>query len=101
MPEATIVVLGTFREGYEAVFADYSSKVRAFLATKGAVVIRRQTVERTLYGELSPSLFMAIDFPSKEVAANAFFEQDYLDLLPLRDKVFSSFHMFLSPYGEI
>lgn len=101
MPEATVVVIATFREDYEKYFEVYSSKIKAFLADKGAVVIRRQLVERSLYGKLSPSLFMAIDFQNKKMAATAFYEQEYIDLLPLRDSVFSDFCMFLSPYGDV
>lgn len=101
MPPATIVVEGTFRTGYEQVFAEYSARVRAFLETKGAVVVRRQLVERTLYGERTPSLVMVIDFPTREGAEAAFFEPGYLELIPLRDRVFADFQMFLARAGEI
>jgi uncharacterized protein (DUF1330 family) len=101
MPKATILVIGRFQPGYQEVFPDYSKKVRGFLKSKGATVVRRQLVQRTLYGNLSPSLVMVIDFPTEEVAATAFFEQEYLDIIPLRDKVFSEFHMFLTQDGEI
>ncbi|HXU30028.1 MAG TPA: DUF1330 domain-containing protein [Thermoanaerobaculia bacterium] len=101
MEQATIVVLGTFATGYEAVFAEYSRKVRAFLDSKNAIVIRRQLVERTLYGDLAPSLVMTIDFPTRESAETAFFEPEYLALLPLRDRVFSDFQMFLAKPGEV
>src|SRR5215469_16041633 len=94
-PTATIVVIGTFRNGYQEVFADYSKRVRRFLDSKGATVVRRQLVQQTLYGNLSPSLVMVIDFPTKEVAETAFLERQYLDIIPLRDNVFSDFHMFL------
>ena len=101
MDGATIVVVGTFRAGYEAVFAEYSARVRRFLDGKGACVIRRQRIDRVLYGTRAPSLFMLIDFPSREVAATAFFEQDYLDIIPLREQVFSGFEMFLAPLGDV
>lgn len=71
MPPATIVVVGTFAEGYEKFFIEYSGKVRAFLEAQGATVIRRQLVERTLYGKSTPSLVMLIDFPSKQGAESA------------------------------
>ncbi|HEU4663494.1 MAG TPA: DUF1330 domain-containing protein [Dokdonella sp.] len=101
MSAATIVVVGTFRAGHEAVFADYSARVRRFLDAKGALVVRRQRIERTLYGTRAPGLVMVIDFPSREVAATAFFEQDYLDIVPLREQVFSEFEMFLAAPGDI
>ena len=44
---------------------------------------------------------MTIDFPTKESAETAFFEQEYLDLIPLRDRVFSDFQMFLAQAGEV
>ena len=101
MDKATIIVVGTFRAGYEEFFAEYSSRVRAFLELKGATVVRRQLIERTIYGESSPSLFMVIDFPTKDGAKTAFFEQAYLDLIPLRDRIFSDFRMYLAKHGEV
>ena len=101
MQQATIVVVGTFAQGYERSFKEYSGKVRAFLEAHDATVVRRQLVERTLYGGPTPSLVMLIDFPSKESAGSAFFEKEYLDLIPLRDTIFSDFQMFLANYGEV
>jgi len=40
MPGATIIVLGTFREGYRVVFQEYCHRVRRFLERKGARAIR-------------------------------------------------------------
>ncbi len=100
MSEATIIVIGTFRDSYQDVFQEYSRRVRAFLASKGAVVIRRQLIEQTLFGDLGSDLFMVIDFPNKDIAAKAFHEQEYLDILPLRDRVFEKFDMFLAMPGE-
>jgi uncharacterized protein (DUF1330 family) len=99
--KATIVVLGTFRDGYERVFAEYSQKVRSFLSSRGAVVVRRQLIGRTLYGNARPSLVMLIDFPSTETAEQCFYEREYLDLIPLRDQVFTDFQMYVAPYGEV
>ena len=80
MQKATMMVVGTFSPSYEKFFEDYSSKVRRFLELKGATVIRRQVIEKTLYGKGSPSLVMVIDFPTKESAEVAFFEQQYWHL---------------------
>jgi len=99
--KATIVVVGRFREGYEKFFADYSQKVRAFLDARGAIVVRRQRVERVLYGDATPDLVMVIDFPEKETAETVFLEPEYLALIPLREKVFADFQMFLANYGEV
>jgi uncharacterized protein (DUF1330 family) len=99
--QATIVVLGTFRDGHESVFAEYSQKIRAFLSKQAAVVVRRQRITRTLYGSTRPTLFMLIDFPTRETAERCFYEQEYLDLIPLRDQVFTDFQMYLAAPGEI
>lgn len=64
-------------------------------------MVRRQRVERRLYGTRTPGLVMLVDFPSREVAAAAFFEQDYLDIIPLREQVFSEFEMFLAALGDV
>jgi uncharacterized protein (DUF1330 family) len=101
MPKATIFVEGTFRDGQEAYFAEYSRKVREYLNKHGGEVIRRQRVTRTLFGSGQPDLIMVIDFPTREGAETIFFAPEYLSLLPLRDKVFSDFNMYVAEPGEI
>jgi uncharacterized protein (DUF1330 family) len=101
MEKSTIIVEGTFRHGYEEHFGDYSRKVRAYLDRYDAEVIRRQRVNKNLYGSGSPDLIMVIDFPSVEIAERIFFQPEYLALIPLRDKVFSDFKMYVAAYGEI
>jgi uncharacterized protein (DUF1330 family) len=101
LEKSTIIVEGTFRQGHEEYFAEYSSKVRAYLDKHDAQVIRRQRVSKALYGCGNPSLFMVIDFPSVKIAERVFFEPEYLALIPLRDKVFAEFRMYVADYGEL
>lgn len=101
MEKSTIVVEGTFRRGYEEHFAEYSNKVRAYLSSRGAEVVRRQRITKTLYGSGSADLIMVIDFPGADIAERIFFEPEYLALIPLRDKVFSDFRMYVAQFGEI
>jgi len=75
--------------------------VRAFLDRHQATVVRRQRVRKTLYGPHAPDLIMVIDFPDAEVAERLFLAGEYLDLLPLRDRVFADFRMYLAAPGEI
>ena len=106
MAPATIIVEGTFRTGYEACFAEYSRTVRAYLEKHAGVVVRRQRVEKVLYGQRElertmPDLVMLIDFPDAAIAEQIFFAPDYLAMIPLRDKVFADFRMYLAAFGEI
>ncbi|ONH30459.1 DUF1330 domain-containing protein [Pseudofrankia asymbiotica] len=101
MSQATIVVEGSFREGYEAHFAEYSGLVRAYLEKNQGTVVRRQLVKKTLYGSHNPDLIMVVDFPSEELAEGLFFAQEYLDIIPLRNRIFADFRMYLARYGEI
>ena len=97
---ATIVVIASFREGYEMHFAEYSQRVRSFLESHGGVVIRRQRVLRTLEGD-DADLAMVIDFPSEHVAGTIFSSEEYRAILPLRAQVFRSFTMHVAAAGEI
>jgi uncharacterized protein (DUF1330 family) len=101
MEKSTLIVEGTFRPGYEEHFAEYSRKVRSYLDQHGAEVVRRQRIQKSLYGSGKSDLIMVIDFPSLEIAERIFFEPEYLALIPLRDQVFSDFQMYLAAYGEI
>lgn len=70
------------------------------------MVLRRQRVTKQLYGarkpgQVTPDLVMLIDFPDAETAERIFFAPEYLAILPLRDKVFTDFRMYLAEFGEI
>lgn len=99
--KATIIVEGVFRPGYETCFEEYSILVRRYLEKHQAQVIRRQQIEKALYGQERPDLVMVIDFPDRALAERIFFEQEYLDIIPLREKVFSRFNMYLASFGNI
>src|SRR5262249_50987959 len=99
--KTTIIVEGVFRPDFESYFADYSKLVRAYLEKHGGQVIRRQRIAEVLYGEEKMDLVMVIDFPDREIARRIFFEQEYLDIIPLRDRVFSRFSMYLAEAGNV
>ena len=99
--KATIIVEGIFRPGYEDSFDDYSVRVRNYLSKHEAQVIRRQRISKTLYGQSGPDLIMIIDFPDRTIAERIFLEQEYLDIIPLRDRIFNQFNMYLAEYGDI
>lgn len=101
MSQATIIVEGTFREGYEQYFEEYSRIMKAFLAKNQVTTLRRQLVKKTLYGTHTPSLIMVMDFPTEELAETLFFTQEYLEVIPLRDRIFADFRMYLAEYGNV
>ncbi len=98
---ATVVVLGVFREGHEPYFDEYSARVRAYLNQHAGTVVRRQRITKRLYGGNAADMFMIIDFPTLEVAERIFFEPEYLSIIPLRDRIFADFHMYLAESGEL
>jgi uncharacterized protein (DUF1330 family) len=99
--QATIIVEAVFRAGYEPYFEEYSQQVRRYLDKHGGQVIRRQKIDQVLYGQERPDLVMIIDFPTRELAERIFFEQEYLDIIPLRERVFSRFSMYLAAFGSV
>jgi len=101
MAQATIVVEGVFREGYAPYFAEYSRTVRAYLEKHDGAVVRRQRIGKVLYGRDKPDLVMLIDFPDAALAERIFFAPEYLAIIPLRDKVFADFRMYLAEFGDI
>lgn len=101
MAQATIIVEAVFRAGYEPYFEEYSQQVRRYLDKHGGQVIRRQKIDQVLYGQERPDLVMIIDFPTRELAERIFFEQEYLDIIPLRERVFSRFSMYLAAFGSV
>lgn len=53
------------------------------------------------YGTGRADLIMIIDLPSSEIAERIFFQPEHLALIPLRDKVFTDFRMYVAVCGEI
>jgi uncharacterized protein (DUF1330 family) len=99
--KGTIIVEGTFNVGYEEYFKEYSSKIQAFLKQFQTTIIRRQLINETLYGQDKPNLIMLIDFEDKEVARKIFFEEEYISIIPLRDKIFKTFKMYLADFDNV
>ncbi len=99
--KATIIVESVSRPGHETYFQEYSTLVRRYLEKHSGRVIRRQRIEKVLYGQEKPDLVMVIDFPDRALAEGIFFEREYLDIIPLRDRVFSCFNMYLASFGDI
>ena len=99
--KATIIVEGTFKEGYENYFEEYSKRVREFISKNNGVTIRRQLITKTLYGQRKPNLIILIDFPSIEIAGTIFFDAEYISIIPLRDKIFAYFNMYLADFGGV
>lgn len=97
----TVVVLGVFREGYDAVFPEYSRRVRQLLTSCGGAVIRRQRVLRALEGHSNPDMIMLVDFADAKAASDAFSSNAYQQIIPLRRRVFRNFRMYLAEGTEI
>ena len=99
--KSTIIVEGTFNIGYEVYFEEYSFKIQSFLKQYQTTIIRRQLISETLYGHYKPNLIMLIDFEDRDVARKIFFEKEYISLIPLRDKIFKTFNMYLAEFGNV
>lgn len=99
--KGTIIVEGTFKTGYEKYFEEYSLKIKIFLNQYQTTIIRRQLITETLYGADKPNLIMLIDFEDIEIAKKIFFEEEYISIIPLREKVFTTFKMYLAGFGNI
>lgn len=97
----TVVVFGRFAEGYEDYFEAYSRAVAQLLEHYGAKVIRRQQLAETIFGEPGHDLVMLVDMASVKLARRVFSGEHYLSIVPLRDKVFSSFCMQLARHSGI
>jgi uncharacterized protein (DUF1330 family) len=96
MSDSTIVVAGSFREGYESNFDEYLKRLETCIEKHHGEIICRQVAERHISGSHTPRLIMVIDFYNHHIAENIFFEPEYLALIPLRDKIFVDFRMYLT-----
>lgn len=96
MSNSKIVVAGTFREGYESYFDEYLKRLGTCIEKHHGEIICRQVAEEHIFGSNTPRLITVIDFHNQHIAENIFFEPEYLALLPLSDKIFVDFRMYLT-----
>jgi uncharacterized protein (DUF1330 family) len=97
----TILVIGKFAQGYADFFEKYSEIIRNYLSQFKMRIIRRQKIDKTIYGDTEADLLMLIDFDDIQVARTAFLNHEYRKLILLRYKVFSKFQMYLARGGTI
>ncbi len=94
--KATVVIEATFNPNgmNTPEFKEYSRRSNANGEAHGGVVIGKYQVTDNLGNGDTPHLVLVIEYPSKKKAEQTFTNQEYLDILPLRDVAFKQVNIF-------
>lgn len=90
-----VVVLATPRSGEAEALAAYGAGVQPLLAAAGAKIGFRGPVTSTVAGSNSPASFLALEFADAAAVRGFFGSEDYLRLLPTREKAFERMEIFV------
>ncbi len=96
--KCTVVITGTFKEGGSGTpeFKEYSRKANAIVEEKGGVVVAKHMVEQNLGDGETPHLVVTVEFPSKEKAVEAFSNEEYTSIIPLRQAATSEVNILIT-----
>lgn len=94
--KAIVVIEATFNPNgmNTPEFKEYSRRSNANGEAHGGVVIGRYQVTENLGDGDTPHLVLVIEYPTKESAERTFTNQEYLDILPLREIAFEQVNIF-------
>jgi len=96
--KAIVVIEATFNpDGIKTPeFKEYSHRSNANGEAHGGVVISKYQVTDNLGNGNTPNLVLVIEYPNREKAEQTFTNQEYLDILPLREVAFKQVKIFLT-----
>ena len=96
--KCTVVITGKFKEGGMETpeFKEYSEKAAAMTEANGGVVVAKHMVEKNLGDGGTPDLVIIVEFPSKEKAIEAYSNEDYKSIVPLRQVATSEVNILIT-----
>ena len=96
MSKVNLTIVATINPVGKEELAYYLSKVGELYHEVNAKPVNKFKVTKSLIGNYTPSLVSIMEFPNME-ALNQVFESDaYKELLPFREKAFSTLEAYVS-----
>lgn len=94
----TVFLIGRFkpnaRESPE--FLEYSKRSNANGEAHGGVVTRKHGIVSNAGSGPKPDFLIEVQYPSEQQATSAFNSSEYLQIVPLRDAVFSEVQILIA-----
>jgi len=94
--KAIVIIEATFNPNgmNTPEFKEYSRRSNANGEAHGGVVVGKFQVTENLSNGDTPHLLIVIEYPTKEAAKRTFTNEEYLNILPLRDIAFKQVNIF-------
>jgi len=94
--KAVVVIEATFNPNgmNTPEFKEYSRRSNANGESHGGVVIGKYQITENLGNGNTPHLVLVIEYPTKEDAEKTFTNEEYLEILPLREVAFKQINIF-------
>jgi uncharacterized protein (DUF1330 family) len=93
---ATLIVTGTPADGQGEALGRYLQGAQPLLVGAGGALVKRLRVTDTISGTPGTALVLVMDFDSSETVNNVFNSDEYLALVPDRDKAFATIEILVT-----
>ncbi len=96
MGKIILIVLASINPAEKEAAETYVKEVSIMQESAGAVTLDRYPIAEAFIGDITPNVVAIVEFPNQEAFDSVFKSEEYVRLIPLRDKGFSQLNAFIS-----
>lgn len=92
------ILMGTFNEdgSTSKEFKEYTERANANGEKNGGVILSKYIIEQNLGNGITPSFVLTVEYPSREKAIDTFTNEEYKNIIPLRDVAFKEVSILIT-----
>ena len=96
--KCTVVITARPKAGAAEMpeYKEYTQKAMAIIQSHGGEVVQRYNIGQNLGNGAMPGAVILAQFPNRSNAENAFTNDDYSDIIPLRETAFDEVNILIS-----
>jgi uncharacterized protein (DUF1330 family) len=95
-----ILALVTINEDQPQALGQYLEATMPLLEAAGAKIVQRFVIAEQIVGQTPSQSVMIVEYPSREAVDMVFGSDVYKEIVPVREKAFSSYHVSLVAGAE-
>ena len=96
MDKIILIVLASINPAEKEAAETYVHEVSIMQENAGALTLDRHPIAETFIGDLTVNVVAIVEFPNQASFDSVFKSEEYVRLIPLRDKGFSQLNAFIS-----
>ncbi|PIB27679.1 DUF1330 domain-containing protein [Maribacter sp. 4G9] len=96
MNKVELITIGLINQDDKEALDLYLKKIDEFYSKLGAKVVAEYQVNITVLGNKKADFITIVEFPNKSAVENLFYGEEYIKILPYRNKAFIRVEAYLS-----